>query len=116
MKIRPVGAELFHADRRTDREADRWTDMKKLIVAFRNFENAPKTGPNRRLGKRSLTKRQHFNQTQSHIDKHYINNRCFIPYIKQNNKLNYNGINYFFCKTSIFIQTAFVHTQKYSGT
>jgi hypothetical protein len=35
MKIRPVGAELFHADRETD--------MTKLIVAFRNFANAPKT-------------------------------------------------------------------------
>jgi hypothetical protein len=33
-KIRPVGAELFHADRQTD--------MKKPIVAFRNFANAPK--------------------------------------------------------------------------
>ena len=29
MKIRPVGAELFHADGQTD--------MTKLIVAFRNF-------------------------------------------------------------------------------
>ena len=34
MKIRPVGAELFRADRRTD--------MTKLIVAFRNFANALK--------------------------------------------------------------------------
>jgi len=34
MKIRPVGAELFHANRRTD--------MTKLIVTFRNFANAPK--------------------------------------------------------------------------
>ena len=34
MKIRPVGAELFHADRRTD--------MTKLIIAFRNYVNAPK--------------------------------------------------------------------------
>ena len=33
MKIRPLGAELFHADRQTD--------MTKLIVAFRNFANAP---------------------------------------------------------------------------
>ena len=32
MKIRPVGAELFHADRRTD----------KIIVAYRNCANAPK--------------------------------------------------------------------------
>jgi hypothetical protein len=34
MKILSVGAELFHADRRTD--------MTKLIVAFRNFSNGPK--------------------------------------------------------------------------
>jgi hypothetical protein len=34
MKIRPVGAELFHADGPTD--------MTQLIVAFRNFANAPK--------------------------------------------------------------------------
>ena len=34
MKMCPVGAELFHADG--------WTDMTKLIVAFRNFVNAPK--------------------------------------------------------------------------
>ena len=33
MKIRPVGAKMFHADRRTD--------IKKLIVAFRNFANEP---------------------------------------------------------------------------
>jgi len=34
MKIHPVGAELFHADGQTD--------MTKLMVAFRNFANAPK--------------------------------------------------------------------------
>jgi hypothetical protein len=31
---RPVGAELFRADR--------WTDMTKLTVAFRKFASAPK--------------------------------------------------------------------------
>ena len=36
MKIPPVEAELFHADVQTD--------MRKLIVAFRNFANAPKKG------------------------------------------------------------------------
>jgi hypothetical protein len=36
MKIRPLGAEFFHAD------GD--TDMSKQIVAFRNFANAPKEG------------------------------------------------------------------------
>jgi len=34
MKIRQVGCDLFHADRRTD--------ITKLIVAFRNFANEPK--------------------------------------------------------------------------
>jgi hypothetical protein len=38
MKIRPVGAELFHADG----QRDGWSDMTKLIVAFNNFANAPK--------------------------------------------------------------------------
>jgi hypothetical protein len=38
MKIYPVGAELFHMDR----EAVRRTNMTKLIVALRNFANAPK--------------------------------------------------------------------------
>jgi len=37
MKIRPVGAELLHADRRSDER----TDMTKLIVAFCNFANTP---------------------------------------------------------------------------
>ena len=37
MKIRPVGAELLHADGRTD--------MKKLTVAFRNFANVPENWP-----------------------------------------------------------------------
>ena len=34
IKILPVGAEFFRVDRQTD--------MTKLIVAFRNFSNAPK--------------------------------------------------------------------------
>jgi hypothetical protein len=38
MKIRPVVAELFHAEGRTDKQ---W-DMTKLIVAFRSFANASK--------------------------------------------------------------------------
>ena len=44
MKIRLVGAELFHAGRRTDGRTDGRTDtdMTKPIVAFHNFANAPK--------------------------------------------------------------------------
>jgi hypothetical protein len=38
IKIRLVGAELLHADRRTD--------MTKLKVAFRSFANAPNTEHN----------------------------------------------------------------------
>jgi len=37
MKIRLVGAELFHADGHRD--------MTKLMVAFRSFANAPKNMP-----------------------------------------------------------------------
>jgi hypothetical protein len=46
MKIRPVGAVLFHVDGRMDGRTDRQThkhthtDMTKLIVAFRNVANA----------------------------------------------------------------------------
>jgi len=38
MKIRPVVAEIFHAERRTDGR----TDTTKLMVAFTNFYNPPK--------------------------------------------------------------------------
>jgi hypothetical protein len=39
MKIRPDGAELFYAEG----QADKQTGMTKVIVAFRNFANAPKS-------------------------------------------------------------------------
>jgi hypothetical protein len=46
MKMRPLGEELFHADGQTHRRMDGQTDMQagmtKLIIAFRNFANAPK--------------------------------------------------------------------------
>jgi len=38
MKIHSMGSEFLHADGRTD---ERQTDNMKLIVAFRNFANAP---------------------------------------------------------------------------
>jgi len=47
MKIRPVGAESFHAGGWTDITSgwtditSGWTDITKLIVTFRNFTNAP---------------------------------------------------------------------------
>jgi len=42
MKIRPVRAELFYADRQTDRHD-------KAIVAFRNFRKAPKNALNTQI-------------------------------------------------------------------
>jgi len=53
MKIRPVGAELFHADGRTDR----WTHLTKLIVVVRNFAEGTKNGwrkPLQSLGAHTL--------------------------------------------------------------
>jgi hypothetical protein len=47
MKIRPVGTELLHAGGRTEGQ----TYMTKLIVALRNFANAHKTSPIRKLVK-----------------------------------------------------------------
>ena len=41
MKIRPVGAELFHTDGQTD--------MPKLIFAFRNTANTPEDESNRKF-------------------------------------------------------------------
>jgi hypothetical protein len=43
MKIRPVEAELFHANRQTDWHVDGETDMTKLIIASPNFANAHKS-------------------------------------------------------------------------
>jgi hypothetical protein len=41
LKIRPVGADLLHAEWQTDGRIDRRTDMTELIFAFRNSVNAP---------------------------------------------------------------------------
>ena len=45
MKIRPVGAELFHG------QTDRQTDMRQLTVAFRNIAKAPKNVINTKKSK-----------------------------------------------------------------
>jgi len=44
MKIHPVGAKWFHADR------DRWTDMMKLTVTSHNFVNMPNKMDCREIG------------------------------------------------------------------
>jgi len=40
MTIRAVETEFFHANKRTDKRSEEWTDMKKLVIALRNFANA----------------------------------------------------------------------------
>jgi hypothetical protein len=44
MKIHPVEAELFYEHKQIDGQID----ITKLIVAFRNFANAPKNGGRKR--------------------------------------------------------------------
>jgi hypothetical protein len=48
MKIRPVGAKLFRADGKTDR------DTRKLRAAFRNFAKALKNSCIRKLKKQLI--------------------------------------------------------------
>ena len=59
MKIRPVEAELFHADRWKDGR----TDMTKQIVAFRNSANTPKV--------QLLAHTKHILPHVSAVDRHY---------------------------------------------
>jgi hypothetical protein len=63
MKIRPVGAEWFHAVRQIDGWTDRRTDSTQLIVALCNFANAPK------IMRVCLPKKSSFNVVQA-------SNRC----------------------------------------
>ena len=42
MKIHPMRAESLRINGRKEGRTDRRTDIMKLIVAFRNFANAPK--------------------------------------------------------------------------
>ena len=49
MKIRPVGAELFHGDGRTDGRTERKMDTTTLIEGFLNSAKAPTNTPLRRL-------------------------------------------------------------------
>jgi hypothetical protein len=56
MKIPPVGAQLFHADRQTD--------MTKLTVAFRNFANTPNGNKQDSMAKEGSEIKQIFKRLQ----------------------------------------------------
>ena len=93
IKIRPVGAELFHADRQTD--------MTKLIVAFRNFANAPKKAIHT-----PLLKLLHLLENFS---RHFLNFFCL-------QKLRFSGVSnsqlILKHQHMIFDRTHLVHDQK----
>jgi hypothetical protein len=57
VKINLVAAEL-HAAWKTDRRKDRQTEIPRLLVAFRNFANAPKNSSHKtqKISYVSLTK------------------------------------------------------------
>ena len=59
MKFRPVVIELFDTDGRTDRQ----THMTKLIVAFRNFADAPK---------KSICFQEHKNRVQQPLSQSVV--------------------------------------------
>ena len=96
MKIRPVGAELFLVDRRTD--------MTKLTVAFRNFANAPKNTPNYIIVTQTLithllkymtlstTKRVHQNDAGGKKDNVEEQYSTWKTVMTLNNQIRYNSI------------------------
>jgi len=64
-KIRPVGAEEFHAER--------WTNTTKLIVAFRKIAKAPKYY--KQFAKSSLLSRDYFSKLLEHVHVNYVEQR-----------------------------------------
>jgi hypothetical protein len=51
--MRSVGVQVFHANRRTDRQ----TDMTKLILTLRNFVNVPQKYTKGKQSYKQYTKR-----------------------------------------------------------
>jgi len=71
MKTRPMGTELFHADRQTNRR----TDVTKLIATFRNFANANKN--NFQVTSAKNEEHSHFT---THLALHYNTKPHFYTY------------------------------------
>ena len=72
MKIRRVGAELFHADRQPDGQ----TYVTKLIVAFRNFVMAPKSDLSYKTLFTSATRTLLLFQATTNFDPFYSQENC----------------------------------------
>ena len=70
MKIRPVGAALFHADGRTD--------MSKLIVVFRNFANAPNNDKTLQRKQKKKKKVSNKNNTIKYKKQYSTVHICFL--------------------------------------
>ena len=72
IKLRPVAAKMFHAERQTDRQ----TGMTKLTVGFRNFANARNNEILiAREGQKKKQSHCHFNYHKSHMYRHWLEYR-----------------------------------------
>jgi hypothetical protein len=90
MKIRPVGAELFHADGRTD--------TTKLIVAFRNFGNASNKRTHRRNDSLQ-SKRKKLRDCDGKLQSIFFDSKIFRPILHdrlQNNTTRWIILREFF--------------------
>jgi hypothetical protein len=101
-KIRPVKAELFHANRRTGRH----TDKAKLIVAFHNFANAPKKTILRTLSYSDIYFNEMIQQNKFHI-------HIFIVVLDDGSKTSHRNImfnrNMKWCSSRIYASVQY-HT------
>ena len=84
MKVSPVVAE-FHADRRRDGR----TDITKLIVAFRNFANAPEKKKKKISSKDSNITETPFRSICTQISRTVQRLPTFLPYTKHHNNFSY---------------------------
>ena len=90
MKIRTVGAKLFHADRQTHGQT-RQTDITKLIVAFfYNSANVPKNSPQKLKSCSMTTTKGHFQNIFFLVLQQFRNTFNERIIVKQINKITLN--------------------------
>ena len=83
MKLHAVGAELFQADRKTDRR----TATTRLRVAFHDFANAPKNGTQLPTGcvTQFLTQKCRHTDFCNKSEKNHLNTNCKIKCLGYDN-------------------------------
>ena len=108
MKIRAVVAELFHAKRRMDGR----TDTMNLIVAFRNFANAPKNLRHGFLCRENIY--YQITRSPTYESCHHLQPSGYCTYrarftIKTLHSIHTAYCNSFTFKTLHFIHTVYLH-------